>query len=592
MDISNPNWIENASRESDEPFMSFSENCFGAAYRRNLLTDRYEYVGPEIEELIGYTSEEMSAMSLDDLHEHVHPDDRQRTAERIEQVLRDGRGMLEYRFRSKDGEYRWLADSISMFADEEGPPLYYVGIVRDVTGRKRIEDTLQQQSERLEAAIAEARNEKSRLVAVMEALEKSRFRFELLSKTASLLLVSPDPEGSVNEICLEVMAHLGCQVFFNFLADEKTGRLRLNACSGIAEEEARKIEWLDYGVAVCGCVARDKTPIVANDILNSSDIRTELVKSYGVRAYACHPILNQGRLIGTISFGAKNRSFFSSDDITLMRTITDQVAVAVEQARLIKELRNSRDHLEDRVRERTAELEAKNQELQEFSYVASHDLQEPLRKIVTFGDILANSAGDSLDDESRDCINRMQKSAGMMRVLLDSLLRYSRVTTKPAPFEKTDLKESVKAALSNLEVTIKEKDALVEVCELPVIEVDPVQMIQLFQNIAANALKFCSEEYSPRVKIYSLPPEPDNGDEDKMHRICVEDNGIGFDERYLDKIFFPFQRLHGKIKYQGVGMGLAICKKIMDRHGGKITAKSAVDKGTTFIITLPERRQD
>ncbi len=296
--------------------------------------------------------------------------------------------------------------------------------------------------------------------------------------------------------------------------------------------------------------------------------------------------------MGTLSFGTKNRSSFSSDDITLMKTITDQVAVAMERAELIRQLKDSRDQMEARVRERTAELEAKNQELQEFSYVASHDLQEPLRKIVTFGDILADSAGDSLDDESRDCIKRMQKSAGMMRVLLDSLLRYSRVTTKPAPFEKTDLKESVKAALSNLEVTIKEKDALVEVCELPVIEVDPVQMIQLFQNIAANALKFCSEEDSPRVKIYSLPPEPDNGDENRMHRICVEDNGIGFDERYVDKMFCPFQRLHGKIKYQGVGMGLAICKKIVDRHDGKITAKSAVGKGTTFIITLPGRRQD
>ena len=592
MDISNTNKIENTSRESDEQFMPFPENYFGAAYRRNLHSDRYEHISPEIENLIGYTPDEMSAMSLGDLYEHVHPDDRQRTAQKIERVLRDGRGMLEYRFRTKDGDYRWLADRISMVADEGGPPLYYVGIVRDVTDRKRIEDTLQRQSERLEAAKAEAQNEKSRLEAVMEDLRKTRFRFELLSKTASLLLVSPDPEGSVHEICLEVMAHLDCQVFFNFLADQKTGRLRLNAHSGIPEEEARSIEWLDYGVAVCGCVARDKTPLIAHDILHTPDVRTELVKSYGVRAYACHPILNQGRLMGTLSFGTKNRSFFSSDDITLMKTITDQVAVAMERAELIRQLKDSRDQMEARVRERTAELEAKNQELQEFSYVASHDLQEPLRKIVTFGDILADSAGDSLDDESRDCIKRMQKSAGMMRVLLDSLLRYSRVTTKPAPFEKTDLKESVKAALSNLEVTIKEKDALVEVCELPVIEVDPVQMIQLFQNIAANALKFCSEEHSPRVKFYSLPPEPDNGDENKMHRICVEDNGIGFDERYVDKMFCPFQRLHGKIKYQGVGMGLAICKKIVDRHGGKITARSAVDKGTTFIITLPERRQD
>lgn len=257
-----------------------------------------------------------------------------------------------------------------------------------------------------------------------------------------------------------------------------------------------------------------------------------------------------------------------------------------------RELRNSRDQMEARVRERTADLEAKNQELQEFAHIASHDLQEPLRKIVTFGDILVNDSGDLLDDESRDCIQRMQKSAGIMRELLDSLLSYSRVATKPAPFKKMDLREPIEAALSNLEVTIKEKHALVEVGNLPVIEADPVQMIQIFQNIIANALKFCSEENPPHVRIYSPTPGEDDGRKRNEHRICVEDNGIGFDERHLDKIFSPFQRLHGKIKYQGVGMGLAICKKIVDRHGGEITAKSTVGEGTTFIITLPEREED
>ena len=687
------NETETGARESEARFMPVPEDSLEATYRRNLHSDRYDYISSEIEKLIGYTPDEMSAMSIDDLFQHVHPDDRERTAQKIERVLRDGRGVLEYRFRTKDGDYRWLADSVSVFAHEEGPPSYYIGIVQDVTDRKQIEETLQRQTKELEAASAEARNERSRLEAVMEALpvgvsitdisggvlrvnrafkelwggeipptrsvkdyetfkawrldtgeplppggwasaqavqkgetvtgqlleiqrfdgkripvinsaspvygpggdivgsavaiqditglrkmetalQRTRFRFELLSKTASLLLVSPDPEGSVHEICLEVMAHLDCQVFFNFLADQQTGRLRLNAYSGIPEEEARRIEWLDYGVAVCGCVARDKSPLIAHDIFRTPDVRTELVKSYGVRAYACHPILSQGRLMGTLSFGTKNRSFFSSDDITLMKTITDQVATAMERAGLIRQLKDSRDQMEARVRERTAELEARNQELQEFSYVASHDLQEPLRKIVTFGDMLVSGAGDSLDDESRDCVERMQKSAGIMRMLLESLLRYSRVTTKPAPFETMDLRAPIEAALSNLEVMMREKGAHVEVADLPTIEADPAQMIQLFQNIIANALKFCPDGCSPSVRIYASEPQKEDGRKDRVHRICVEDNGIGFDEIHLDKIFSPFQRLHGKIKYQGVGMGLAICKKIVDRHGGKITARS------------------
>jgi len=229
--------------------------------------------------------------------------------------------------------------------------------------------------------------------------------------------------------------------------------------------------------------------------------------------------------------------------------------------------------------------------LQDFAYIASHDLQEPLRKIMTFGDILVSDSGAALNAEDRDFIYRMQTSAARMQELLDSLLHYSRVTTKPSPFKKVDLRDSVDAALSNLEVMIQDKNGLVEVGALPRLEADPVQMSQLFQNIIGNALKFHPEGVSPRVKIYAPGLGKGKGDKKETHQVCVEDNGIGFDETHFDKIFMPFQRLHGKSKYQGVGMGLAICKKIMDRHGGKITAKSEVGKGSTFIITLPGRQE-
>jgi two-component system, LuxR family, sensor kinase FixL len=246
-------------------------------------------------------------------------------------------------------------------------------------------------------------------------------------------------------------------------------------------------------------------------------------------------------------------------------------------------VRRAKDELEIRVLERTADLERRNQELQEFAFVASHDLQEPLRKIQTFGDLLGTKSA-SLGAESQDYIQRMQKAAASMQKLLESLLAYSRVTMKVEPFVETDLKRSVQGALSNLEVVITQNGALIKADDLPTIEADRSQMIQLFQNLLANALKFRRENEIPRVSIYSHKTR-----EKGKLEICVEDNGIGFDEKYLDKIFVPFQRLHGRGAYEGVGMGLAICKKIVERHGGEITAKSEPGKGSAFIVTLPAK---
>jgi signal transduction histidine kinase len=419
-----------------------------------------------------------------------------------------------------------------------------------------------------------------------QALRDSEARYKLLSETASRLLGTPDPQGVVNDLCRQVMEHLQCDVFFNFLADERAGKLHLNAFAGIPEEEAKKIEWLDYGVAVCGCVARDGKRIVAEDIANTPDIRTDLVKSYGVQAYACHPLLAQGRLIGTLSFGTKTRSCFTEEDLALMKTVTDEVAVAMERVGLMEQLRISKNELEMRVLERTAELERRNQELQDFAFIASHDLQEPLRKVQTFGDMLVLKSDPLLGPEGRDYIQRMQRAAARMQKLLESLLSYSRVTTKAEPFAQTNLRKSVQGALSNLEIVIKEKGALVKVAPLPTVEADRSQMIQLFQNLIANALKFERENQTPRVSIYSRKHSNTGA-----HQICIEDNGIGFDEKYLDKIFMPFQRLHGRSGYEGVGMGLAICKKIVERHDGEITARSEPGKGATFIVTLPARRK-
>ena len=211
-------------------------------------------------------------------------------------------------------------------------------------------------------ALDAIQQEKLRLEAE-QTLRTSETRSKLLSETAGRLLATDDPQGIVNELCRDVMAYLDCQAFFNFLVDREAGRLHLNACAGIPEEEARKIEWLDYGVAVCGCDAQEGHRIVAEDILNTPNIRTELVKSYGIQAYACHLLMVQGRLIGTLSFGTKTRPNFTPGELALMRMVTDQVATAMERMRLLKELQRSRDELEIRVQERTRELEVINENL-------------------------------------------------------------------------------------------------------------------------------------------------------------------------------------------------------------------------------------
>ncbi len=189
-----------------------------------------------------------------------------------------------------------------------------------------------------------------------ETLRKSYERTNLLAETASELLASDSPQEVVDSLCRKVMSFLDCHAFFNFLVDEEAGRLHLNACAGIPGDEAKSIEWLDYGTAVCGCAARDACRIVAEDIPNTPDPRTELVKAYGIQAYACHPLLSQGRVIGTLSFGTRTRTGFSGDDLSLMKAVTDQVAIAMERKRAAEALQKAHDELEARVRERTEEL--------------------------------------------------------------------------------------------------------------------------------------------------------------------------------------------------------------------------------------------
>jgi len=224
-----------------------------------------------------------------------------------------------------------------------------------------------------------------------------------------------------------------------------------------------------------------------------------------------------------------------------------------------------------------------NKELEEFSVIASHDLQEPLRKIIIFGDRLVEKISKK-NLKGKDYLKRMQSSAARMQLLIDDLLKYAQLKTKPEPFKAVNLNKIVQDVLVDLETRIHKSNGIVKVGDLPTIEADPVQMHQLFLNLIGNALKFRWEGVAPVVDVNASHGE--NG----HHIITVKDKGIGIDEAHLEKIFRPLERLHRQSEYEGTGMGLSICDKIVSRHGGEITVKNNEAGGVAFSISLHENQ--
>jgi PAS domain S-box-containing protein len=253
-----------------------------------------------------------------------------------------------------------------------------------------------------------------------------------------------------------------------------------------------------------------------------------------------------------------------------------------------------RKRVEEKLKIYSDKLERSNRELQDFAQVASHDLQEPLRKILSFGDRLRTRAGELLDEDSRDYLQRMFNAAARMQSLITDLMMFSKVETNSQPFVQVDLNVIAREVSADLETRIEQTGGSVEIEELPTIDADPMQMRQLLQNLIGNSLKYHRAGVPPVVRIYSQKLDarsPASMDESALARqlcqILVVDNGIGFDEKYLDRIFTVFQRLHKKGEYEGTGVGLAICRKIVDRHSGTITARSSPGQGTTFVVTMP-----
>ncbi|MBI4549987.1 MAG: PAS domain S-box protein [Candidatus Omnitrophica bacterium] len=232
----------------------------------------------------------------------------------------------------------------------------------------------------------------------------------------------------------------------------------------------------------------------------------------------------------------------------------------------------------EELRLRNEELSNTNKELEQFAYISSHDLQEPLRKIISFSERVSSSA--DLKGSEREYLERINAAGQRMKKVIEDLLQFSRLASGRVVFERTDLRQVLIELLADLDVKISESGARITLGDLPVIRANGAQIRHLFQNLILNSIKFAKKGTPPEISIQSQA-------KDGMFEIRVRDNGIGFDQKYADKVFQPFQRLHGKNEYEGTGIGLSICQKIVNYHRGEIRAESAEGRGATFIVTLP-----
>ncbi len=484
------------------------------------------------EEFAGIFGREIrTGMNMLDVLDHL-PEDRKNAVELWERALNGETFTIDHEFGDPDRARNCYHMSFSPIRSSDGRIIGAAHILRNITDRKRMEDELRKAREDSDRKAGE-------LEAILDSMADGLVIYGADGRIVRMNAYAQWMLGLTREECRLPMA-------------ESIRISRMETENG----RALPLEELPARRAING-------DTVKNQILRV--IRNGTERSVWISASAA-----------PIQAGLKEQY----GAILTLRDIT-------ERKRMEVELRRSRDELEMRVRERTAELietnkrlEFRNRELEEFAFIASHDLQEPLRKIQTFASRLEDGAAPYLDEEGRHYLERMMKATETARSLIDALLLYSRITGKDTVFTRVDLRDLIEEVVSDLEPGMEESGAVLDIHHLPVLYADKNQMRHLFRNLISNAVKYRGPE-KPVIEIYGSPLE------DGSQQIFVRDNGIGFEEQYGERIFRPFQRLVGKGRYNGTGIGLTICRKVVDRHGGTITARSAIGKGSTFIITLP-----
>jgi PAS domain S-box-containing protein len=541
--------VEDALRESEQRWQLALRGNNDGIWDWNLRTNEV-FFSTRWKEMLGYFECEIDN-KLEEWMDRIHPDD----GSWVKRVIQDHFAkkspfyISEYRIQCKDGSYKWILDRGQALWDENDNVVRMVGSHTDITERKLAEEKLRQSEVR------------------------SQLFADVTLKIRQSLQIDKVLQTSVTEV--QKLFHADRVLIFRIHADGTGTVVQEAVVPGFLSVLGHNIDDPCFREEYIHLYRLGRIGIVTDiERANLEPCYIEFLQQLSVKANLVVPILLKNKLWGLlIAHQCSHPREWTSWETELLRQLADQIGIALAQAQL----------LEKETRQRQ-ELARSNEELQQFAFIASHDLQEPLRKIKTFGERLQATCEEALTEQGRDYLDRMQNAVRRMQALIEDLLTLSRVTTRAQPFQKVNLNQITQEVLSDLEVRILQTQGRVEVGELPTVNADPLQMRQLLQNLIGNALKFHRKEEPPVVRVYSQ-------DTVENCQLIVEDNGIGFDEKYLDRIFHVFQRLHGRNEYEGTGIGLAISRKIVERHGWSITAQSQVGQGAKFIVSLPIHSQ-
>ncbi len=631
LDITERKQAELALNESEEKYRRLFHSSPDSVILASFEEGHYLEVNDSFCRLIGYTKEEIVGKTALELG--IWADLEQRMA--IRDILsRTGRiSDFPCRLRAKPGDIKDVLLSVENI--EVHGQVCMLSVVQDVTERKRAEEALSIAKETLESTLGSitdgyyALDSEWRFVAANPVAEKhfGRSASQLLGQ--NIWEMTEIPRDAVvyqqfhEAVSKQLPVHFEAQsrlrsgfwaemhlyprdghldVYFSDISERKRMEEELQRSEAVYRSIAtnfpggavyvfdRNLQFLVADGTALDAIGWNRTKLEGLSVRDLDEETREIIE----------PRYRQVLSGETLRFETDYRGRALLSDYVPIRDESGEVIMGLvvstdisERKQMEEELRKSRDELDLRVQERTAELQVSNkalmeyaaklerlnEELQDFAFVAAHDLQEPLRKIQTFCDMAIKRCEPALDNTGKEYLDKVVKSASRMRELLHDLLQFSRVAEKPGPFKEVDLGKIVGEAAELFEEDLSRSGGVIEVEEIPAIEADEPQMMRLFQNLMGNALKYRREE-APQIKIYAKR----NGE---RCEIIVEDNGIGFDQQYAERIFKPFQRLHRGNEYQGAGMGLAICRKIVEWHGGSIRAESEPGKGSRFIVVLP-----